>query len=118
VVTILTPIDEEDFRGFSSGYRLGRRPHQALDARSVALTRKRVNDVLDGDIRGCFDTLSHAWRVKFLQHRLADPRVLRLIHTWLRAGGSEDGQWSETTVGVPHGAVVSPLLANVYLHDV
>ena len=118
VVTILTQIDEEDVRGFSEGYRPGRRPHHAVDALSVALTRKRVNDVLDGDLRGFFDTLSHAWLVKFLQHRGADPRILRLIQTWLRAGVSEEGQWSETTVGVPQGAVVSPLLAQVYRHDV
>ena len=75
-----------------------------------------MNYVLDCDIRGFFDTLSHEWLVKFLQHRMADPRVLRLIQKWLRAGVSEEGQWSETTVGVPQGAVVSPLLANVYLH--
>ena len=84
----------------------------------MALTRKRVNDVLDCDIRGFFDTLSHEWLVKLLQHRVADPRILRLIQKWLRAGVSEEGQWSETTVGVPPGAVVSPLLATVYLHDV
>jgi RNA-directed DNA polymerase len=118
VVTILTQIYEEDFRGFSYGFRPGRRPHQALDALSVALTRKPVNYVLDCDIRGFFDTLSHEWLVKFLQHRVADPRVLRLIQKWLRAGVSEEGQWSETTIGVPQGAVVSPLLANVYLHYV
>jgi RNA-directed DNA polymerase len=118
VVTILTQIYEEDFRGFSYGYRPGRSPHYALDALSVALTRKRVNYVLDCDIRGFFDTLSHEWLVKFLQHRVADPRILRLIQKWLRAGVSEESQWSETTVGVPQGAVVSPLLANVYLHYV
>jgi RNA-directed DNA polymerase len=80
-----------------------------LDALSVALTRKRVNDVLDCDIRGFFDPRSHEWLVKFLQHRVADPRVLRLIQKWLRAGVSEEGQWSETTVGVPQGAVGTPL---------
>jgi RNA-directed DNA polymerase len=118
VVTILTQIYEEDFRGISYGFRPGRSPHQALDALSVALTRKRVNYVLDCDIRGFFDTLSHEWLVKFLQHRVADPRILRLIQKWLRAGVSEEGQWSETTVGVPQGAVVSPLLANGYVHYV
>ena len=118
VVTILTQISEEDVRGFSDGFRPGRRPHHAVDALSVALTRKRVNDVLDGGIRGVVDTRSHEWRVKFLQHRVADPRVLRLIQQWLPAGVSEAGQGSETTVGVPQGAVVSPLLATVYLHDV
>jgi RNA-directed DNA polymerase len=118
VVTILNQIYEEDFLGFSYGYRPGRSPHQALDALSVALTRKRVNYVLEYDIRGFFDTLSHEWLVRFLQQRVADPRVLRLIQKWLRAGVSEDGQWAETKVGVPQGAVASPFLANVYLHYV
>ena len=118
VVTILPQMYEEDLRGFSYGFRPGRSPHHALDALSVALTRKRVNCVLGGDIRGFFDTLAHGWRVKFLRHRVADPRVLRLLQKWLRAGVSEEGQWSETTVGVPHGAVVSPSLAHVYVHDV
>jgi group II intron reverse transcriptase/maturase len=118
VVTILTQISEEDFLGFSYGFRPGRGPHQALDALSVALTRKRINYVLDGDIRSFFDNLSPEWLVRFLQHRVADPRILRLIQKWLRAGVSEDGQWSETQVGVPQGAVASPLLANVSLHYV
>jgi Reverse transcriptase (RNA-dependent DNA polymerase) len=118
VVTLLTQMDAEDVRGFSSGVRPGRSPHQALDALAVALTRKPVNDVLDGDMRGVFDTLAHACCVKGLPPRVADPRVLRLLQTWLRAGGSEEGQGSETTVGVPPGAVVSPLLAHVDVHDV
>jgi group II intron reverse transcriptase/maturase len=116
VVTILTQIYEEDFLGFSYGFRPGRSPHQALDALSVALTRTRVNYVLDWDIRGFFDHLSHEWLLRFFQHRVADPRLLRLIQKWIRAGVSEDGQWSETKVGVPQGAVASPLFANVYLH--
>jgi RNA-directed DNA polymerase len=116
VVTILTQMYAEDCRGFSYGFRPGRNPHQALDALSVALLRKPVNGVLDGDLRRFFDTPSHAWLVTCLQHRVADPRVLRLIQKWLQAGVSEEGQWSETTAGVPQGAVVSPLLANVYLH--
>jgi RNA-directed DNA polymerase len=118
VVTILTQSDEEDVRGFSDGVRPGRRPHPALDALSVALTRTRVNDVLDWDIRGGFDTLAQAWLIQFLQPRVADPRVLRLLQQGLRAGVSEEGQWSATTVGGPQGAGVSPLLANGYLHDV
>ena len=118
VVTLLNQIYEEDFVGFSYGFRPGRSPHQALDALSVALTRKRVNYVLEYDIRARFDNVSHEWLVKFLQHRVGDPRVLRLIQKWLRAGVSEDGQWSEATAGVPQGAVASPLLANVYLHYV
>jgi len=118
VVTILTQIYEADFRGFSYGFRPGRDPHQALDALSVGIATKRVNWVLDADIRGFFDHLSHEWAVKFLAHRVADPRLLRLIQKWLTAGVSEEGEWSATTAGTPQGAVVSPLLANVYLHYV
>jgi group II intron reverse transcriptase/maturase len=118
VVTILNEIYEVEFRGFSYGFRPGRNPHQALDALSVGLHRKRVNWVLDADIRGFFDQMSHEWTVKFVEHRVADPRIIRLIQKWLKAGVSEDGQWSETTIGTPQGAVVSPLLANIYLHYV
>jgi RNA-directed DNA polymerase len=118
VVTILNQIYEVDFKGFSYGFRPGRNPHQALDALTVGIQRKRVNWVLDADIRGFFDNLSHEWAVKFVEHRVADPRILRLIQKWMTAGVSEDGQWSESKVGTPQGAVVSPLLANVYLHYV
>ena len=118
VVTILNEIYEVDFQGFSYGFRPGRSPHKALDALSVGLHRKRVNWVLDADIRGFFDHMSHEWTVKFVQHRVGDPRILRLIQKWLKAGVSEDGQWSETEVGTPQGAVISPLLANIYLHYV
>ena len=118
VVTILDQIYEVDFRGFSYGFRPGRGPHQALDALSVGIHRKRVNWVLDADIRGFFDNMSHEWTMQFIEHRVADRRMLRLIQKWLKAGVSEDGQWSETKVGTPQGAVVSPLLANVYLHYV
>lgn len=118
VVTILHQIYEVDFRGFSYGFRPGRSPHQALDALSAGILRKKVNWILDADIRGFFDQVSHEWMQRFLEHRLADKRLLRLIRKWLRAGVSEDGQWSETTVGTPQGAVISPLLANVYLHYV
>ena len=118
VVTILNEIYEVDFQGFSYGFRPGRSPHQALDALSVGLHRRRVNWVLDADIRGFFDQMSHEWTMKFVQHRVADHRILRLIQKWLKAGVSEEGQWSETEVGTPQGAVVSPLLANVYLHYV
>ena len=118
VVTILNQIYEVDFKGFSYGFRPGRSPHQALDALAVGLSRKKVNWVLDADIRGFFDNISHEWMVKFVEHRVADRRILRLIQKWLRAGVSEDGQWSETKQGTPQGAVVSPLLANVYLHYV
>ncbi len=118
VVTILNEIYEVDFRGFSYGFRPGRGPHQALDALNVGIQRKRVSWILDADIRGFFDNMSHEWTMQFVQHRVADKRVLRLIQKWLKAGVSEDGEWSETKVGTPQGAVVSPLLANVYLHYV
>lgn len=118
VVTILNQIYEVDFRGFSYGFRPGRSPHQALDALAVGLERKKVNWVLDADILGFFDNLSHEWAVRFIEHRVADRRIIRLIQKWLKAGVSEDGQWSETKQGTPQGAVVSPLIANVYLHYV
>src|SRR2546422_2052877 len=118
VVTILNQIYEADFKGFSYGFRSGRGPHQALDALTVGIQRKRVNWVVDADIRGFFDNMSHEWTMQFIEHRVADRRMLRLIQKWLKAGVSEDGQWSETKVGTPQGAVVSPLLANVYLHYV
>ncbi len=118
VVTILNQIYEVDFKGFSYGFRPGRSPHQALDALNVGIQRKRVNWVLDADIRGFFDNMNHEWTMKFIEHRVADRRILSLIQKWLKAGVSEDGQWSETKVGTPQGAVVSPLLANVYLHYV
>jgi RNA-directed DNA polymerase len=118
VVTILNQIYEVDFKGFSYGFRPGRSPHQALDALTVGIQRKKVNWVLDADIRGFFDNMSHEWTVKFIEHRVADRRILRLIQKWLKAGVSEDGQWSETKLGTPQGAVVSPLIANVYLNYV
>jgi RNA-directed DNA polymerase len=118
VVTILNQIYEVDFKGFSYGFRPGRSPHQALDALTAGIQWKRVNWVLDADIRGFFDNMSHEWTMKFLEHRVADRRILRLIQKWLKAGVSEDGQWSETKLGTPQGAVASPLLANVYLHYV
>ena len=118
VATILNEIYEADFCGFSYGFRPGRNPHQALDALSVGLHRRRVNWVLDADIRGFFDQMSQEWTVKFVEHRVSDPRIIRLIRKWLRAGVSEEGQWSEMTVGTPQGAVISPLLANIYLHYV
>ena len=116
VVKILEAIYEEDFLGFSHGFRPGRGAHDALDALSVALQFEKVNWVLDADIQSFFDTMSHEWTMKFIEHRIADPRILRLIRKWLRAGVSEDGEWSETIIGTPQGAVISLLLANVYLH--
>ena len=118
VVTVLNQIYEEDFLGFSYGFRPGRSQHQALDALSFALLRKPVHYVLDEDIRGFFDGISHEWMPKFVQHRVADRRILRLIQKWLKPGVMEEGQWSETEMGTPQGAVISPLLANIYLHYV
>src|SRR5580692_5684984 len=106
------------FGAFPYGFRPGRSPHQALDALNVGIQRKRVNWILDADIRGFFDHLSHEWMMKFVAHRVADTRILRLIGKWLKAGVSEEGDWTETTAGTPQGAVISPLLANVYLHYV
>lgn len=117
-VWILNVIYEQDFAGFSYGFRPGRSQHQALDALWVGVTRKKVSWILDADIRGFFDTLDHEWLMRFVEHRVADPRVLRLIRKWLRAGVSENGEWSKTMVGTPQGAVISPLLANLYLHHV
>ena len=113
---VLSQIYEEDFMGFSYGFRPGRKQHDALDALWVGIMRKKVSWVLDADIRDFFGSISHEWLVKFLRHRIADRRILRLIQKWLRAGVSEDGEWSKTEVGTPQGAVISPLLANVYLH--
>ncbi len=116
VVEILNAIYEEDFLGYSYGFRPRRGAHDALDALSVALQFEKVGWVLDADIQSFFDRMSHEWTMKFLEHRVADPRILRLIKKWLRAGVSEDGEWSRTQIGTPQGAVISPLLANVYLH--
>jgi len=118
VGTVLNQIYEEDFLGFSYGFRPGRSRHQALDALWVGIMRKKVNWILDADVRGFFDNLSHEWMVKFIEHRIADRRIVRLIQKWLRAGISEEGKWSKTEVGTPQGAVASPLLANIYLHYV
>ncbi len=107
-----------DFLGFSYGFRPGRSPHHALDALAVGITRRKVNYVLDADIRDYFSSLDHSWLVKFLEHRIADKRVLRLIQRWLKAGVIEDGEWSQTFEGTPQGASISTLLANVYLHYV
>jgi group II intron reverse transcriptase/maturase len=118
VMTVLNAIYETDFMGFSYGFRPGRSQHDALDALWVGIAGKKVNWVLDADIRGFFDTIDHGWLMKFIEHRIGDPRILRLIRKWLRAGVSEDGQWSATKRGTAQGSVISPLLANVYLHYV
>lgn len=118
VVEVLNAIYETDFLGFSYGFRPRRSPHHALDALSVGLMTKKVNWVLDADIRGFFDTLDHRWLVRFIEHRIADRRVVRLIQKWLNAGVLEDGQQIQSEVGTVQGGSISPLLANVYLHYV
>jgi group II intron reverse transcriptase/maturase len=118
IVEVLEAIYEEDFVGFSYGFRPGRSPHHALDALSVGIYRKKVSWVLDADIRGFFDAIDHGWLLRFVEHRIGDPRVLRLIRKWLSAGVLENAKRSATRVGTPQGATVSPLLANVYLHYV
>jgi RNA-directed DNA polymerase len=118
VVEVLNGIYEADFVGFSYGFRPGRSPHDALDALAAGIYNKKVSWVLDADIRDFFTSLDHSWLVRFLEHRIADRRVLRLIQKWLRAGVVEDGKWSQTEGGTAQGASASPLLANVYLHYV
>jgi len=115
---VLEEIFEAEFVGFSYGFRPGRSAHDALDALWVGLMGRRINWVLDCDIRGFFDAIDHEWLRKFIEHRVGDRRVLRLIRKWLRAGVSEEGKWSETVVGTAQGSVISPFLANVYLHYV
>jgi RNA-directed DNA polymerase len=118
VVEVLNAIYEVDFLGFSYGFRPGRKPHDALDALAVGIYKKKVNWILDADLRDFFTSLDQGWLMKFLEHRIADERVLRLIQKWLKAGVIEDGNWSETPEGTPQGGSASPLLANVYLHYV
>ena len=115
---VLNAIYEVDFLGFSYGFRPGRSPHHALDALYVGLERKKVNWVLDADIRGFFDAIDHEWLMKFIGHRIADKRVHRHIRKWLNAGVLEDEQWRRQHEGTPQGGSISPLLANIYLHYV
>jgi RNA-directed DNA polymerase len=117
-VEVLNAIYETDFLGFSYGFRPGRSPHHALDALYTGLLTKKVNWVLDLDIKGFFDGLSHEWLVRFIEHRIADRRVVRLIQKWLRAGVLEDGKHLRVEEGTPQGGSASPLLANIYLHYV
>jgi RNA-directed DNA polymerase len=116
VVEVLNAIYEQDFLGFSYGFRPQRNPHQALTALTVAIQSKRVSWVLDADIRSFFDKLDQGWLVKFVEQRVADRRVIRLIQKWLRAGVLEDGRRTQSEVGTVQGGSVSPLLANIYLH--
>src|SRR6202163_1774650 len=118
VVTVLNQIYEEDFLGFSYGFRPGRSQHDALDALWVGIMRKKVSWILKLDIQAFFDKVDHAWMVKFVEHRIGDKRIVRLIQKWLKAGVMEQGRWFETKEGTPQGSVISPVLANLYLHYV
>jgi len=113
---VLNAIYEEDFLGFSYGFRPGREQHDALDALAVGITTTKVNWIVDADIAGYFDAVSHEWLMHFVEHRVGDRRILRLIRKWLKAGVMEDGKLVRTEAGTPQGAVISPLLANIYLH--
>src|SRR3954469_14993568 len=115
-VAVLNAIYEEDFLGFSYGSRPGRGQHDALDALVVGITGTKVNWILDADIRSFFDSVSQEWLVRFLEHRIGDPRIIRLIRKWLRAGILEDGVVTVSDSGTGQGSVISPMLANVYLH--
>ena len=117
-VAVLNAIYEEDFLGFSYGFRPGRGQHDALDALAVGITGTKVNWILDADIRSFFDAVSQEWLIRFLQHRIADPRIIRLIRKWLKAGVLEDGGVTVSDTGTGQGSVISPMLANVYLHYV
>jgi RNA-directed DNA polymerase len=118
IVEVLNAIYEEDFLGFSYGFRPGRSQHDALDALAVGIECTKVNFILDADIAGFFDTVSHEWLIRLVEHRIGDQRVIRLIRKWLKAGVMEDGVVTPSAVGTPQGAVISPLLANIYLHYV
>jgi group II intron reverse transcriptase/maturase len=117
-VLVLNAIYETEFLGFSYGYRPGRSQHDCLDALYVGMLTKKVNWIIDADIRGFFDTLDHGWLIKFIGHRIGDPRVVRLIQKWLSAGVMERGKWQAVEEGTPQGGVVSPLLSNIFLHYV
>jgi len=116
VVTVLSAIYEVDFLGFSYGFRPGRGQHDALDALTAGIKSRSVNWIADADIRSFFDEIDHGWMLRFLEHRIADQRVIRLIRKWLEAGVIEDGKRIPAVKGTPQGAVISPLLANIYLH--
>ncbi len=116
VTEVMNAIYEEDFLGFSYGFRPGRDQHQALDALATGILRKKINWVLDADIRDFFNAINHDWLMQFVGHRIADKMVLRLVRKWLAAGVLENGTWTESLQGTPQGATALPLLANVYLH--
>jgi RNA-directed DNA polymerase len=116
VVQVLNAIYEEDFLGFSYGFRPGRGLHDALDALAVGITMTKVNWIVDADIAGFFDAVSHEWLIRFVEHRVGDRRILRLIRKWLKAGVMDYETLAPTEAGTPQGAVIPPLLANIYLH--
>ena len=118
LVEVLNAIYEVDFRGFSYGFRTGRSQHDALDALATAIKQAKLGWIVDLDVEQFFDRLDHEWLIRFLEHRIGDKRVIRLIRKWLKAGVLEDGEWLSSESGSPQGAVISPLLANVYLHYV
>jgi len=119
LVEVLNAVYEEDFLGFAYGFRPGRSQHDALDALAFGIERTKVSFILDADIRAFFDTVNHDWLIRFVEHRIGDRRVIRLIRKWLKAGMmEEDGNVTPTEIGTPQGAVISPLLANIYLHYV
>jgi len=118
VAEVLSAIYEADFIGFSYGFRPGRSAHGALKALERALITRKINWVLDADIRSFFDSVDQEWMLRIVAHRIADPRILQLIKRWLRAGILESGEWKETMSGTPQGAGISPLLANIFLHYV
>jgi RNA-directed DNA polymerase len=115
-VEVLSAVYEADFKGFSYGFRPAKSAHNALDAVAVGVSARRVNWILDADISKFFDTIEHDWLVKFIEHRVADARVVRLIKKWLHAGVLEDGRLTQSEVGTVQGGSISPLLANIYLH--
>jgi RNA-directed DNA polymerase len=116
VVEVLNAIYEQDFLGFSYGFRPGRGQHDALDALAVGITHTKVSWIVDADIRSFFDSMSHEWLIRFVEHRIGDPRLIRLIRKWLKAGVMNGAEWTSSDIGSPQGAVVSPTLANIYLH--
>jgi group II intron reverse transcriptase/maturase len=116
VAEVFNAIYEVDFLGFSYGFRPGRQAHQALDALAVGIRIKKISWIIDADVRSYFDAISHDWMMKFMEHRVSDTRMLRLIRKWLKAGVIEDGEWTASETGSPQGASISPLLANIYLH--
>ena len=118
VDVVLTPIYEAEFLGFSYGFRPGRGAHDALDALAYGIEKRKVSWIVDADVRAYFDTISRDWLIRFVEHRIGDRRLIRLLRKWLNAGVMEDGTWADTGQGTPQGSVGSPVLANIYMHYV